>query len=431
MVNQTQLKQESMAILDSLQTWVQSSGAYMHNVKIEERSSGNRGLFATQPLSPGTAFLRIPASLLITCKKARQQPHIVAIFEAVKATGLDQSIPDATSDSAALLLFVMAEFVKGPSSRWYAWFKSLPSVFWTPVTIDEDFAEDLLTGTTLLTLANTLRQEIQEMYDDWFVPFAMNEYPHIYPSEKCKLSSFMYVHCVIDSRAFKIDDVTILAPFADMANHRSLNSPARNAKVRGWLLDEAPHELGLEMHVTDRSVSAGEELCISYGALANWQLLLHYGFTIQNNSEDSIMLSLQVPDDDSPQLHTRKMLFLNMNMQGDLDVHHTLSITNPLPLDLLASARLLLLNEEEGEGVTVQNANFSKRISVRNENAVVANLTSLLEAMLSGFDLFEDGDGEGLQQDSFAWFCRTYVHGQADILEKTMQALKNLSSETS
>lgn len=425
----------SSSAVEMLETILLHGGAHIANVQVREPSPGHRGLFATSDLPTGTPFVRIPASKLISSTSARRAPHVAAVLSAVEADRVHERLPDALGDSAAILLFLMAEFVKEDASEWKLWFNSLPTQFYTPFAMDMDDVDDLLSGTTLLSLVETLRQELKEMYDDWFVPYAVIKNPDVYAEDRCSFKKFLYAHSIIESRAFKIDDVTMLVPFADMANHQPNESPLRTAKARGWTLIDSSgpantrSELGLELHVGDQPVRRGQELCISYGALPNWQLLLHYGFALPSNPEDSVVVSLQVPDDDPQPLYMLKMLFLNIDVMPDIDVDHALREQDPLPASLLASTRLLLLDEGEASSISISTANFGNPVSARNEQAVATQLRSLVESMLSGFDVFEDGADHG-DRDSFASSCGIYVNGQRRILTKAIDALEVLSANT-
>lgn len=426
----------STSAIDSLEAMLSQRGAHISNVQVKESTPGHRGLFAIRDMPSGTPFIRIPAPMLISSTSSRKAPHVDAVLSAVEADNLHERLPDALSDSAAILLFLMAEFAKEDESNWKLWFDSLPTRFHTPFAMDREDVDDLLSGTTLLPLVETLRNELREMYDEWFIPYAVFRNREVYPSETCTFEKFLYAHSIIESRAFKIDDVTMLVPFADMANHHPCQSPLRTAKARGWIVVDSPEasvdqngaDLGLELHIGDQPVRQGQELCISYGALPNWQLLLHYGFALQSNPEDSVVVSLQVPDDDPQPLYMLKMLFLNMDVLPNLDVDHALREQDHLPMSLLASTRLLLLDKSEASSISINTADFGNPVSARNERAVVTQLRTLVESMLSGFDVFEEEDLEDRDRNSFASSCGIYVTGQRNILTKALDALEALSA---
>lgn len=413
-------------------------GAHIANVEVKESIPGQRGMYATSDIQPGSPIIRIPPSMLITSVSARRAPHVQTVLSAVEADQVHERLPDALSDAAGILLFLLAELAKGDASLWKGWFDSLPTRFTTPFCMDLEDVTDLLSGTTVLPLVHTLRGELDEMYKEWFLPYAVNRLPETYPADFCTFEIFMRAHAIIESRAFKIESVTMLAPFADMANHQPVESECRNAKARGWLAVDSPESvvdrnvsyLGLELHVGDRLVRQGEEICISYGALPNWQLLLHYGFAIPSNPADSVLISLSIPEEDQPQLFTLKMLFLNLRPM-DLDVDHKLTIKDPLPNGLVASTRLLLLDSSETTSLSASTAYFGKPISTRNEGAVVTELRRLVKSMMNGFERIVEEDGQRGEGDSFLSSCNVYVSGQRAILTAALDAVEALSGNMS
>ena len=110
---------------------------------------------------------------------------------------------------------------------------------------------------------------------------------------------------VCESRAFQIDDDTMLEPVDDMPYHDTLGSSDGNIQAREWkVLDkiaipgaEDEAELVLELYVCSPDTTAnGTEMKISSGAVANGQLLIHYGFVLENNKPETISKSTSVPD---------------------------------------------------------------------------------------------------------------------------------------
>lgn len=422
-----------------LLSWLSTSSDFYSKVEVRETAPTHRGLYAVTDLSPGTSILRIPSSHVISSHLAYRTPYVAAILAAVQANQLHERLPDALNDSAALLLFLIAEFAKGHDSRYHLWFQSLPKRFNTPFSQPNEQVNFLLAGTPLLPLIDTLRAELREMYDEWFVPYAVEKYPDHYPLERCSWNTFLYVHSIVESRAFKIDNETMLVPFADMANHQPSSLPTRNAKTRGWTIVSSPAEAervaengipqkGLELLAADCGVRKDDEVYISYGNLPNWQLLLHYGFSLSDNPEDSVALSLQVPEDDPPAVYVTKMLFLNMDTESDIRVDHTLTLADPLPPSLLASARVLLLNEEEASRVCVRDADFSRLVSRRNEEIVLRMLGVLLQQLRQQFEaaamVVPNGEDVG-----FPNFSRIYVTLQREIIGKALSLLDRMQKE--
>lgn len=407
----------------ALHSWITEEGALLHGVAVSESESAGRRLVATRTIEPGTTLVRIPPTALLTGASARARAGVCDVMRDVESAGLVKRLPDVMADSAAIVLFLLAEFSAGDESPWLPWFRSLPKHFETPLTLDLDVVEHRLKGTVLFPLACALREELREMYDEWLIPFAIGKCPEIFRESVCTFERFLYAHSIVDSRAFKFDDV-MLVPYADMANHRPTSTPGVTARTRGWAFEETPDKLGFEMYASGvDALQPGDEICISYGILPNWQLLLHYGFALENNPADSVLVSLEIPEDDDAQLNLKKLIFLNIDNTSNLQEDHNLTIAKPLPESLLSSARLLLLDESEAANITVQNADFSKPTSMRNEQCMIARLRDLFSSLQSAYDMPESMSEEEKVAGSFVNFCRTYIGGQAKIISAAQEAL--------
>eukprot|EP00171_Calliarthron_tuberculosum_P014126 IDg14126t1 len=311
-------------------------GALIDGVAVVEHDDNNRIMVATRELQPDHVVLRIPNSQLVTARRARACAPVAAVLSAVTAANLTDRLPDATGDDAAINLYLLHELARGEESELAPWFASMPSVFETPLTVDEDDLYQFLSGSPALYLALRLREELREMYDEWLLPYAVNAHSDAFPPDKCTFDRFMYVHSLCDSRAFRVDDVTLLAPFADMANHRTLNTPAVNLRARGWRVIDTPDQLGLELYVASSvPVPVGSEMCISYGAFPNGQLLLHYGFAVPDCPADTLPITLGMPDDICPELPTKKLIFLQLDRSGLISLNFELAVEDPLPKGLL------------------------------------------------------------------------------------------------
>lgn len=89
---------------------------------------------------------------------------------------------------------------------------------------------------------------------------------------------------MVGSRMFglHIDGVKtdILAPFADMLNHKL-------PKETSWNYIQAEQGFAIESIV---DLPAGVEICDSYGKKCNSRYLLNYGFLLEDNPENQIVV---------------------------------------------------------------------------------------------------------------------------------------------
>lgn len=288
---------------------------------------------------------------------------------------------------------------------------------------------EVLLGTPALALVQGLRVEMREMYDDWFVPYAINKFPVIFPVAFCTFEKFMYAHAILESRAFKIDGITILAPFADMANHACVDSHACNTRVRGWVTEDSVDDLGLEFLTKNQPIENGQELCISYGQLANWELLVHFGFSLRENLDDGVVIELEADDDDSVEVSMSKMIIL-FTACGRDRLDFKLTANDALPQELLKCARVLLLEGDELSNGSRRD--YSKRISLRNERAVFNWLRDILQRLLADCDISDDDeivDRNSDEQEGYGRFrnhCRVYVQSLIHVLRSGLAKVDDL-----
>ena len=110
------------------------------------------------------------------------------------------------------------------------------------------------------------------------------------------LSSRAFPSTLISQRPTVVasaDSYPVLLPGLDSLNH------ARGRPV-SWVVDLLPptdsgrgseHQLGLSLVIHSRT-RPGEELLNNYGAKPNAELILGYGFSLENNPDDTIVLSI-------------------------------------------------------------------------------------------------------------------------------------------
>ncbi|CAF4350832.1 unnamed protein product, partial [Adineta steineri] len=192
-------------------------------------------------------------------------------------------------ETLILTLFLLHERSKGIKSFWYPHIQVLPTTFSTPLFHKENYVE----STSVYYLTETMRQSMSEVCD-------------LINPKTFTLEDFLWAYTIIDSRGFKLTDFgTTLIPLADFANHVSF---AQEASLCSKGVDKQTNRFILK--TTDKKIQAGDELCLKYNnELANWQLLLYYGFAIENNPFDSILLEIKMDPNDTYEMEMKKNAF--------------------------------------------------------------------------------------------------------------------------
>jgi hypothetical protein len=206
---------------------------------------------------------------------------------------LDQTDEHIDRETLILSLFLLHERLKGIESHWYPYIQLLPISYTTPLFHQENYLEN----TSVFYLTQTMHQSMSEVCD-------------LISSKTFTLKDFLWAYTAIASRAFKLTELgTILIPLADLANHVSF---AQQANLYSMGIDKQTDRFVLK--AKEKKIFEGEELCSKYNdELANWQLLLYYGFAIENNSFDSILLELKIDPEDSYEMEMKKIFLLSLS----------------------------------------------------------------------------------------------------------------------
>ena len=235
--------------------------------------------------------IRIPTTLLMSGQSSKDS----STFLPPKSDLFEQTDEHIDRETLLLTLFLLHERSKGSESHWYPYIQLLPSTYTTPLFHQENYLEN----TSVFYLTQTMRQSMSEVCD-------------LINSTTFTLEDFLWAYTAVDSRAFKLTELgTTLIPLADLANHVSL---AKEANLYSMGIDQQTKRFVLNA-TAEKKISQDEELCLKYNnELANWQLLLYYGFAIENNPFDSILIELKFDPDESYDMETKKMLLLNLSI---------------------------------------------------------------------------------------------------------------------
>ncbi|CCF60384.1 hypothetical protein KAFR_0K00290 [Kazachstania africana CBS 2517] len=130
----------------------------------------------------------------------------------------------------------------------------------------------------------------ERMYDD-ILSNTANKSPAVWYS----FSAFLWSHLIFTSRAFpeyiinpECDPFSVmLLPIVDLLNHDY------QAKAE-WSSNE---DRSFCYKNLNENLKAGDEVLNNYGAKGNEELLSGYGFVLENNICDSLLLKLKLPDD--------------------------------------------------------------------------------------------------------------------------------------
>eukprot|EP00267_Zea_mays_P042403 XP_020394386.1 uncharacterized protein LOC100193512 isoform X6 [Zea mays] len=339
--------------LESFLQWLQSNGADLRSCTIRACGGKGLGVFSTAAPEPGSndgnapllspestrliwtmrrrcagVAMVVPLDLAITPMRVLQDPLVGPRCRALLEDGV-------VDDRLLVMLFLMAER-RRPGSLWKPYLDMLPSTFGSSLWFtEEELAE--LEGTTLHRATLIQRKSLQSSFDEK-VKGLVEELLHVDESAssvEVLFEDFLWANSIFWTRALNIPlphsyvflgscgdqqaradndahqeiDITAkdcsadenskpsntesiwvegLVPGIDFCNH--------NVKALAtWEVDSVGNATGIPasmyLLLADKSpAETGAEICINYGNKGNEELLYLYGFVVDNNPDDYLMV---------------------------------------------------------------------------------------------------------------------------------------------
>ena len=376
----------------------------------------DNGVFTKSVSSGGHLYFGIPESLLITRKSVSKYlptAHI-AVLLSIPSVDMDASYE---FENALILLFFLAESSKRKLSPWFPYFNAAPNVFHlTPNYTEDELLELHSTPLYKATLMRT--EELLQTYNKLF-PHLIVAYPDIFPEAWCTWEKFLWAVGMLDSRTFKIriDGIlqVVAIPLVDMLNHSFTNSLG-NASFN--------HESRRVQLISTRNSNKGDELTITYGPHSNAELLLFYGFAINDNPYDTLELVMEAPEEDPAVSLLKMSLLASFGLATNLTF---LLQKGAIPMQLLPSLRILLMDEVDLAEIALHPlVHVNNPISTVNEDCVLATFDVVLDSLQEQHHTTIQDDDILLQDETLPCRIRNvviYRREQKKIIEWTKQWL--------
>ncbi|GMH64362.1 hypothetical protein TrRE_jg10676 [Triparma retinervis] len=367
------------------------------------------GLFASPAgLSAGSSLASISASFVMSVPRSAQSPVGVAV----------SSILSPPPPGEFVLWLDMAKGRREHLHPCHPYLASLPDEMadvpsWSP-------SERLgLKGTNLGKGSDDSSAELEEMIARYLPPLlnATGEYRGMFEGLRGG-DGIRWAKACYRSRRFpgsllqktgegKYGSAKdgILLPFLDIMNHRM------GAKMTWEAIDEG----GLITFVAGEDVAPNSEVFNNYGGKANEELMMCYGFAIQNNAEDCYRLKLVVGggEDGPTDLGTFDIY------RADTNGRH-----EQFPRELWKALASLYVEEEEGVEGEEGGDDEQLEIGIEEVELLLATLTSRLrpfDATREADEVAEKGElGETHKESAIAM----YRCGQGDVLRQSVRTLE-------
>ncbi|GIL44630.1 hypothetical protein Vafri_2153 [Volvox africanus] len=300
-----------------------------------------RGLHAGAQYEP-TTLASFPLDAAITVRTACNDPQVGQQFSWM----LDKHLLD---ERTAVMVYLLIERLRGNESRFAPWIRALPRTFDVPIVYtDQELAE--LRGTALHRATAAVIKRLQETWsrleaplgavarelglptprwEDWIWAYCVfwSRGQSLPVPESGSASSALVGHSSNGSDKIPIQILEGLVPGLDFCNHRLTPSPqcwwevvaperpkagvelgaiasSSSTCVPGSrgsstpIAAASPHPTGptvrLQLH-SGVHLRGGEEVYISYGDKSNEELLMLYGFALEDNPHDHLMLFCPLP----------------------------------------------------------------------------------------------------------------------------------------
>lgn len=135
--------------------------------------------------------------------------------------------------------------------------------------------------------------------------------PDLFPSDMFTIDHYKWSYSMILSRSFRLSfgsaaEVIALVPGMDLINHGSTTTAYAVGEMETTPLLFARNAQRYAVLRSDRRYRKGEQVYLSYGPKSNAELLLLYGFALEHNSHDYIVMPFLTLLEISPMASLKK-----------------------------------------------------------------------------------------------------------------------------
>ncbi|TMW58694.1 hypothetical protein Poli38472_010253 [Pythium oligandrum] len=247
--------------------------------------NGLRGAIAREEIHPNEAMLTIPQRLMISEATCWADPQLRRVYE--------ENRDVFARDDPVIALFLVREKLKGEESFYHPYLAILPEVINVQDWSKEELEE--LRDSSLAEAAARRSTEVQTFYDG-IMELLDEKYPGEFPRNQYTFDRFRFAWKSIQARTFgRRLPWTSLVPFADCLNHSNVATK--------YDFDVDGNGSFRLFPSASNSYAKGAEVFNSYGRRPNFQLLLDYGFALEDNEWEYVEVSL--PRDTSQILGSR------------------------------------------------------------------------------------------------------------------------------
>ena len=324
-------------------------GLYLNKLEINFVSENYRLCRATEDIYNKDYLVRLPLESLITTNVSRKGDMGIYFTHELERK-LDTPV------NCLLTTFLLNEMDKGNQSKWKFYIDFLPSSYNSFPSFYGEREYEILKGTQFLESLEQKKKSMKKDYDT-----LVNEIPGY---SKYDFNLFKKMKEVVGSRVFgvKINGIrdTIIAPFADLLNHK-------NYAHTYWNYDDKSTSFFIK---GISNIQKGSEVFDSYGFKSNKMFLLYYGFTVSNNSYNKFRIDL-ILNDTYPYIEEKMAILGSKNRHKSyfIDINHANNENN----NFFSLLRFILYNKTDFKNITT-----SKPFSIDNEKQLFNKIKEII-----------------------------------------------------
>lgn len=357
--------------------WLQSNGVYIHpNIEIYDFPDMGRGIRAKQDIKSNVKLLSIPLSSNVIMSELSVSGELQNLLNQLD---IDTSQP--THLMAIQLLYEKLE--KGEKSFWFPYLETLPEEFTTTLYFTDEELEEFQ-DSKIKQFSKMRKQTVEKNFKLIFKQF---EFTNVTNKERWTFEQFKWALSVLWAKTYSVYDERVsqklpaLVPYGDLFNYHPENISV--------LSKTEEHENSFVFY-TIKDVKQGEQLFVPYSnQLNNIQLMMEYGFCVENNPNDVLEVDLknafQVLQEERT-LIPKKMVALHKHgLWGytsilKLSLISRLEYLNP---KLIKTLRIIVSDKDEVE--MLRKWDGKQMITVRNEREMLKLLRYRLEMHLKRY----------------------------------------------
>ncbi|KAK3984428.1 hypothetical protein QBC44DRAFT_336988 [Cladorrhinum sp. PSN332] len=305
---------ENTRFLDGSQTflnWFESlPGATFHkDISIEDlrRQNAGRGIIAKADIPADTILFTIPRKSILCAATSPLKDLIPEIFDLDNVDHFDsdedsdEEKPGTDQNSWTLLILIMIyEHLRGPSSSWHSYLSILPATFNTPMFWNPTELSELQASALINKVGKT---EADSMISSKILPVIRSHTSVFFPSDITPLNDSQ-----LTQLAHRMGSTIMAYAFDLESDETTINESLQNDEDEEWeedrdetkMLGMVPmadllnadaefnahinHSADFLTAVSLRPISAGEEILNFYGPLSSAELLRRYGYVTPRHS---------------------------------------------------------------------------------------------------------------------------------------------------